>query len=111
MSESNANWIAMSDRALMRTIGNFVRHHRLNQNVSQSKLAEDAALSRSTVSLLERGENTSLISLLKVLRVLDILFVMDVFQIVSDISPIEYLKIQQKKRLRARSNVYPEEVL
>ncbi len=100
---SHTNWLAMSDKALIETIGSFIQHHRLNQNKSQNNVAKDAGISRSTLSLLERGEKISLSSLLQVLRVLDLLYIMDAFKINTEISPIEYIKIQKKKRQRAHT--------
>lgn len=85
---SYANWPSMSDKVLMETIGSFVQHHRLNQNKSQSDVAKDAGISRSTLSLLERGEKTTLSSLIQILRVLDLLHIMDVFKVKNEISPI-----------------------
>ena len=100
---SNTNWSSMSDKALIETIGKFVKHHRLNQNKSQSDVAEAAGISRSTLSLLERGEKISLSSLIQVLRILDLLYFMDVFKINNEISPIEYAKLQKNKRQRVRN--------
>lgn len=100
---SYTNWLSMSDKALIETIGSFVQHHRLNQNKSQSTVAKDAGISRSTLSLLERGENISLSSLIQVLRVLDLLYIMDIFKVNDEISPIEYVKLQKNKRQRARN--------
>ncbi len=100
---SNINWLSMSDKALLETIGGFVQHNRLNQNKSQSTVAKDAGISRSTVSLLERGEKISLSSLIQVLRVLDLLYIMDVFKVNNEISPIEYVKLQKNKRQRTRN--------
>ena len=91
----------MSDKALTETIGTFIQHNRLNQNKSQSDVAKAAGISRSTLSLLERGENVSLNSVIQVLRVLDLLYIMDVFKIKNEISPIEYARLQKKKRQRA----------
>ncbi|MCG8374552.1 MAG: helix-turn-helix domain-containing protein [Balneolales bacterium] len=93
----------MSDKALIKTIGAFIQYHRLNQNRSQSEVANAAGISRSTLSLLERGEKVSLSSLIQVLRVLDLLYIMDVFHVRDEISPIEYAKLQKNKRQRARS--------
>jgi len=101
--KSYINWHALSDTALIETIGKFIQHHRLNQNKSQGEVARDAGISRSTLSLLERGEKVSLISVLQVLRVLDLLYIMDVFAVKEEISPIEYMKLQKNKRQRARS--------
>ena len=100
---SYTNWPSLSDKALIETIGTFVQHHRLNQNKSQSDVAKAAGISRSTLSLLERGEKISLSSLMQVLRVLDLLHIMDVFKVSNEISPIEYAKLQKNKRQRARN--------
>jgi len=93
----------MSDKALIETIGTFIQHHRLNQNKSQNEVAKAADISRSTLSLLERGEKVSLSSLMQVLRVLDLLYVMDVFKVSDEISPIAYAKLQKNRRQRARN--------
>jgi len=100
---SYTNWLSMSDTALVKTIGDFVQHHRLNQNKSQSNVAVDAGISRSTLSLLERGEKISLGSLIKVLRVLDLLHIMNVFTIDNEISPVEYAKLKKNKRKRTQN--------
>lgn len=98
------NWIAMSDVALAQTIGAFIKHHRLVQNRTQEEVANEANISRSTLSLLEKGEAITVPTLLQVLRVLDLLYIMDVFKIQEQISPIELAKMDQQKRQRARNN-------
>ncbi|NNL15558.1 MAG: helix-turn-helix transcriptional regulator, partial [Flavobacteriaceae bacterium] len=67
---SNNEWRAMSDKSIMETIGRFIQSHRLNQNKSQNQVAKTAGISRSTLSLLERGEKVRIDSLIQVLRVL-----------------------------------------
>jgi transcriptional regulator with XRE-family HTH domain len=103
----------MSDKALIQKIGEFIQYQRVNQNRTQSDIAKAADISRSTLSLLERGEKVTLGSLIRVLRVLDLLHIMDVFKVDNQISPIEYAKLQKSKRSRARnkagdSNEEPE---
>ena len=94
-------WDSMSDKALAMHIGVFVRHHRMEQNKTQEVLAKAAGISRSTLSLLERGETVTLATLIQVLRVLDKLFVMDVFSVQQDISPLMLAKMEKNKRKRA----------
>ena len=95
------NWNAMSDKALIDQIGAFVQHHRIEQNKTQETLAYAAGISRSTLSLLERGETVTLATLIQVLRVLDLLQVMDSFMIHNSISPLALAKAEQEKRKRA----------
>lgn len=102
--KSYNDWYSMNDKSLIKVIGKFIQHHRLNQNKSQSDIARDANISRSTLSLLERGEKVNLSSLIQVLRVLDLLYVMDVFNVSDQISPIEYARLQKSKRKRAGSS-------
>ncbi|MCK6612332.1 MAG: helix-turn-helix transcriptional regulator [Bacteroidia bacterium] len=97
-------WYAMSDQALARQIGAFVKHQRLEQNKTQDALSHEAGISRSTLSLLERGEAVTLATLIQVLRVLGQLQVMDAFEVQQTISPLALAKAEQKKRKRARSS-------
>ena len=99
--KSYTEWRSMSDKSLMETIGKFIQSHRLNQNKSQSQIATIAGISRSTLSLLERGEKVRIDSFIQVLRVLDLLYVMDVFKVQDQISPIEYAKLKRNKRKHA----------
>jgi transcriptional regulator with XRE-family HTH domain len=98
---SYSNWYAMSDKALNGVIGTFIKHHRLQQNRSQTEVAEAANISRSTLSLLERGETGSVTTLIQVLRVLQLLHVMETFQIQTKVSPIALAKLEQEKRKNA----------
>lgn len=94
-------WSAMSDRSIAQSLGHYVQHHRLEQNLSQDYVSKQAGISRSTLSLLERGGRVTLITLIQVLRVLDLLQSFDVFQIHKTISPIAYAKLYKKERQRA----------
>lgn len=92
----------MSDQALSKHIGNFIQYNRLEQNRTQENVATAAGISRSTLSLLERGESVTVPTLIQVLRVLDLLQVMDVFTVEKKISPIMLAKMEQEKPQRAR---------
>ncbi len=99
--KSYEEWNAKSDKSLMETIGNFIQSNRLNQNKSQDQVAAAAGISRSTLSLLERGEKVKIDSLIQVLRVLNLLYIMSVFKVQDQISPIEYAKLKKKQRKQA----------
>jgi transcriptional regulator with XRE-family HTH domain len=100
--KSFKNWASMSDKALTRYIGAFVRHHRMELNKTQDVLASEAGISRSTLSLLERGETVTLTTLIQVIRVLDQLQVLEGFEVIETLSPLALAKQQREKRLRAR---------
>ena len=99
---SYKNWAAMSDKALAEHIGAFIKHHRMDQNKTQDVLASAAGISRSTLSLLERGEAVTLATLIQVLRVLDQLRVMEVFTVEKIVSPLVMAKMEKYRRKRAR---------
>jgi transcriptional regulator with XRE-family HTH domain len=95
------NWDSMSDKALSKHIGTFIKHQRMEQNKTQEILANAAGISRSTLSLLERGETVTLATLIQVLRVLDQLHIMDQFSVQQVISPLALAKLEKNKRQRA----------
>jgi transcriptional regulator with XRE-family HTH domain len=101
--KSVENMNVYSDKTWLERIGQFIKWHRQNQNKLQDQVAKDAGLSRSTLSLMERGENVRIDSLIQVLRTLNLLYVLDPFLVKEQISPIEYAKLkkkQEKSRVR-----------
>lgn len=108
MDISSNNWLAMSDDALVKTIGVFVKHHRLKQNKTQQQLATEAGINRSTITQIEKGEKITLQSLLQVLRVLNLLYIMDIFKVEEQLSPLQLTKLEQNKRQRARNKTNPK---
>ncbi len=104
MTDKSFNeWVSMSDKVLAENIGSFIRHHRMEQNKTQDELAAAAGISRSTLSLLERGETVTVNTLIQVLRVLDQLSVLSAFEVRETLSPLALAKLQKEKRQRARS--------
>ncbi|MFT4678996.1 MAG: transcriptional regulator with XRE-family HTH domain [Flavobacteriales bacterium] len=95
---------SMSDVAIVATIGQYIKHERLNQNRTQAKVAEAAGVNRWTLSQIENGEAISLTSLIAILRAIDRLNILDIFTVDNQPSPLELAKIDREKRLRASSN-------
>ncbi len=70
----------MSDNEdLLKSIGAKLKEIRVNQDVKQKDLAEKSGLSMFSVSMMETGHNTSLLSLIQYLRALDRLDLLDPF--------------------------------
>lgn len=103
MGNSNIDWVVLSNSAIVTQIGNFVKKNRLQQNITQAKLAEMTGLNRWTISKLENGESVNLASLIQILRALDVLYVLNQFEVIDEISPLEYAKLKKKEKERARS--------
>ncbi len=74
----------------------------MEQNITQDELSAAAGISRSTLSLLERGETVTLSTLIQVLRILDQLQILSAFEVRESISPLAMAKLQREKRQRAR---------
>ncbi|MCW1149102.1 helix-turn-helix domain-containing protein [Flavobacterium lacisediminis] len=103
MENTNINWIAMSDSAIVSQIGAFIKNERLNSNRTQAQLAKEAGINKWTLGQIENGEAITLLSLIQILRALGVLPLLDIFSIKQEISPIELAKKAQQKRQRARN--------
>ncbi len=101
MDKFNKDWLAMSDDAIIKSIGAFIKHKRIEQNRTQQEVADDAGINRTTLSLFENGDTVTVSTLIQVLRALDLLYVLDIFTIKSQISPIELAKLDEQRRKRA----------
>lgn len=110
MRNTSMDWVQISDAALVKQIGSYLKHVRLQQNKTQAQLAETAGLNRWTISQIENGESITLTSLIQILRSLDSLHVLNPFQVSDEISPLEYVKLKkkQKERVRNKKNSTPE---
>lgn len=94
----------MTDSAIINQIGVFIKHTRLQQNITQAKLAKRAGLNRWTISQLENGESITLGTLIQLLRALDALHVLEHFTVTQEISPLTYAEMMRKQRKRASSD-------
>ncbi|MGL4581770.1 MAG: helix-turn-helix domain-containing protein [Flavobacterium sp.] len=91
----------LSDKAILKKIGLFIQQTRIKQNLTQEELATQAAISRSTLSAVERGDNSSINNLIKILRILNVLYVLNTFDIVQELSPMQLAKGEKQQRKRA----------
>ena len=92
---------AMSDDAIVANIGEFVKHHRLEQNKTQSQVAEQAGINRLTLIEFEKGKRISIITFIQLLRALNLLHMLEQFKINPQLSPIQLAEMEQAKRKRA----------
>jgi len=100
---SYKNWNVMDDVAIEREIGRYIKKLRQDQNKTQDQLAKAANISRSTLSLLERGESGNLKTLIQILRVLGKLELLQIFEYQEQLSPLALAKEQHTKyRTRVR---------
>ena len=93
-----------SDRAVLEELGQRLRAVRLERNLSQAEVAEQAGIGRVTLQRMEAGESPSLINLVRVLRALDLLEGLESLLPTPGPSPIDELERRGRRRQRARSS-------
>jgi transcriptional regulator with XRE-family HTH domain len=93
---------ALSDEAVLHELGARIAGARLERNLTQAVLAEQAGVGKRTVERLESGEGAALLSgFIRVCRVLGLLERLDALVPEPVPSPLAQLKLQGKKRKRA----------
>ena len=90
----------MTDRALAREVGHRIDQLRLEQNISQKEVADHVGITIKTYRRIIDGGG-KIETLISVLRVLGQLELVDSFIPESTFSPLELVKMRNKKRLRA----------
>jgi transcriptional regulator with XRE-family HTH domain len=92
----------MTDEALLQELGRRIARQRLERNLSQAQLAEQAGISKRTLERLEAGASATQLSLfLRVLRQLDLLERLDLLLPEPQPSPLALLELQKAGRKRA----------
>lgn len=88
---------------ILADLGERLKQHRLNQNLSAKSLAEKSGVSVRTITGFERGEkNISLINLIELLRALNLIDNLStLIPELPTISPLELMELEKKKRKRA----------
>ena len=91
-----------NDLAVLGELGNRLARSRLERNLTQQQLADEAGVSKRTVERLEAGETaTQLSGFIRVCRALGLLDRLDSIIAEPMPSPIAQLKLQGRKRQRA----------
>lgn len=90
----------------MRQIGSKLKELRIEKNMKQTELADASGVSVFTISSVENGKTTSLLTIVQLLRALEHLDYIDAFFQEEMISPIAYAKLlkNNKKKIRVKSS-------
>lgn len=91
----------LTDSAVLGELGERLARWRLEHNLSQAQLGDEAGVGRRTVQRLEAGESVQLPSLVRVLRVLDLLEPLDRLIPEPPPSPMQRLQLAGRERQRA----------
>ena len=91
----------MTDEAILEELGRRIARQRLNSQLTQAVLAEQAGISKSTVERIEAGTTTQMSSMIRVLRVLGLVSQLNALIPELAASPMDMLRHKGKQRQRA----------
>ncbi|HNP34278.1 MAG TPA: helix-turn-helix transcriptional regulator [Woeseiaceae bacterium] len=91
-----------SPEAIEYALGRELEKLRLSKNINQTALAEEAGVSRRTITRLENGEGTSLDTFIRVMRALGVVDRFDMLFPETGTRPIDRVRLGGKERKRAR---------
>jgi transcriptional regulator with XRE-family HTH domain len=95
---------ALTDGALLNEIGERLERRRIDADLTQAQLAEEAGISKRTVERIESGHSTDFVMLLRALRVLKLLEALDQWIPDQQQSPLVLLKGRGRARKRVRNS-------
>lgn len=93
---------ALTDDAIMRQIGSKLKELRIIKGMKQSELSVASGVSVFTISAVENGKSTSMLTIVQILRALEDLDYLNQFFQQQEISPIAYAKLMEKNKLKER---------
>ena len=95
-----------TDEAVLSELGGRLARVRLDRNLTQAQLAEQAGISKRTVERLESGSVATHVSgFIRVCRVLDMVERFDLLVPEPVPSPVEQLRLRGRKRQRASAGM------
>jgi transcriptional regulator with XRE-family HTH domain len=93
----------LSDEAILQAIGQRILQRRLELQMTQAVLAEEAGVAKRTVERIEAGASAQMSSMIRLLRVLGLLPGLDLLFPEPAQRPMDLLKRKGKVRVRASS--------
>lgn len=96
----------MTDEEILKKLGAKLKEIRLEANMKQRELSEKSGLSMFSISQIETGHNTSVLSLIQILKVLNRMDMLEPFLKEREIDPKlldKFIKSQQPTRQRVTS--------
>ena len=107
---------ALSDITIIKTIGAKIKEARIEQDITQKELSKMAGVSMFSISSIENGNNTSILTLVQILRALNRFDFLNLFFKEKEISPVAYARAmkaeivyQRAGRTKKHKNTYDEE--
>jgi transcriptional regulator with XRE-family HTH domain len=92
-----------SSTQIEQALGELLARYRLDHNLSQAKLAEEAGVSLRTIKRVENGEGASLDTFVRMLMALGLQENLVHLIPVADVRPLDRIDEKDRERQRARS--------
>lgn len=95
--------IIMNDEEILKKMGAKLKEIRVEANMKQRELSEKSGLSMFSISQIETGHNTSVLSLIQVLKVLNRMDMLEPFLKEREVDPellAQFIRSQQPTRQR-----------
>ncbi|MEN8213266.1 MAG: helix-turn-helix transcriptional regulator [Pseudomonadota bacterium] len=94
----------LSDEAILTEIGERMARRRLDLQLTQADVAEQAGIAKRTLERIEAGASAQMSSMIRILRVLELLPGMNQLFPETEARPMEALKHKGRQRQRASSS-------
>jgi transcriptional regulator with XRE-family HTH domain len=93
--------LELTDLAVLHELGKRLERHRINANLTQAQLAQEAGISKRTLERIESGASTDFVMLIRALRALGEIDGLE--NLIPDLpqSPLTLLKQRGRTRKRA----------
>ncbi|NOY12396.1 MAG: helix-turn-helix transcriptional regulator [Deltaproteobacteria bacterium] len=98
----------LTDDAILAEIGERLTRHRLDLQLTQAEVAEQAGVAKRTLERIEAGHSAQMSSMIRIFRVLDLLPGLELLLPETAPGPIDLLKRKGKRRQRATKRRHPE---
>ena len=92
----------LADTAILREFGDRIARRRLDLQMTQAELAEQAGVAKRTVERAEDGASAQMASIVKILRVLDLLPGLN--SLIPEVGPGPMALLKQKGKVRQRAS-------
>jgi transcriptional regulator with XRE-family HTH domain len=102
--------IWMSDQAVLKEVGVRLGRRRVELELTQAELAQEAGVAKRTVERVEAGASTQTATLIRILRTLHLLESLDAAIPAGGPRPMDLLKLKGKERRRASPKKRQKEV-
>lgn len=106
----------MNDEEILKQIGAKLKELRVERNMKQKELSERSGLSMFSISQIETGHNTSILSLVQILKALDRMDMLEPFLKAKEVDPellAQFIQSQQqpvRQRVTTPKSYFVEEV-